>query len=162
MAPKEFSAQCAQCVGPTLLKEQMRAVFPREVKVSVRFEAATMVCEADSPSGGGETERCRSKRAHSASARARPVLWPLVNKRRRADDVPARADASACAEPREPTVDEQSTRIPCGYLRANLFMKRRLYLQTQDPRALLCSKALEKELRRRMEIAMAALQCHAS
>lgn len=96
----------------------------------------------------------RPKRDRSAAELMRPVLWALGNKRRRTDP-PAHSCNSGC----EPTVDEQSTSIPCQYLQAMLFIKRRIYMESQDPRALLCCKALESELRRRVEITMATLQC---
>ncbi|KAG8460536.1 hypothetical protein KFE25_013186 [Diacronema lutheri] len=91
----------------------------------------------------------RRKRTRSAAALLRPVLWALGNKRKRTEP-PAHADG-------ELTIDEQTASIPCQYLQAHLFLKRRVYLQSQDPRALLCCKALESELRRRMGTAMAAL-----
>mmetsp|Transcript_6870 Transcript_6870/g.18616 ORF Transcript_6870/g.18616 Transcript_6870/m.18616 type:complete len:146 (+) Transcript_6870:46-483(+) len=85
--------------------------------------------------------------------RARPVLWTSAAKRNRAvgDTTPA-----AAQDHREPTVDEQSKSIPGHYLQAHLFIKRRHYMESQDPRILWQAKALEAELRRRMVIALEA------
>mmetsp|Transcript_9649 Transcript_9649/g.24964 ORF Transcript_9649/g.24964 Transcript_9649/m.24964 type:complete len:171 (-) Transcript_9649:345-857(-) len=105
--------------------------------------------------------RSRSRRKiempHPATSAARPVrTLPLgaAGKRKR---VAGAAAASGNADERQPTMDEQSTRLPCHYLQAHMFIKRRLYIESQDPRLLWQAKALEGELRRRMHSAMSAL-----
>jgi len=87
--------------------------------------------------------------------RPRPVLW--TGAKRRCED-PTTGPHKLARTSRELSVDEQSTRIPCHYLQAHLFIKRRTYLTSGDPRLLLQAKALEGELRRRMFDAMASLQ----
>lgn len=118
-----------------------------------------MACDELTPPKEGErlaseaSGHWRPKRGRASVASImRPVLWALGNKRRRADP-----PAAIC---QEPTVDEQSRAVPVQYLQAMLFVKRRVYIESQDPRALLACKALEAELRRRMEDAMSALQCN--
>lgn len=91
----------------------------------------------------------------AAGARPSRALPLGAGKRKRAAGSALSGDASA--NNKHLTMDEQSTRLPCHYLQAHMFIKRRMYIESQDPRVLWQAKALEGELRRRMHSAMSAL-----
>jgi hypothetical protein len=105
---------------------------------------------------GGARSECgahrRGRMPSSTAALIQPVLWALGKRKRAGADLSCAAQRSKCGrEPSEsPTLDELSTSIPFQYLQAHLFIKRRLYMISQDPRLLLHAKAIESEIRRRL------------
>mmetsp|Transcript_37764 Transcript_37764/g.88701 ORF Transcript_37764/g.88701 Transcript_37764/m.88701 type:complete len:146 (-) Transcript_37764:533-970(-) len=84
-----------------------------------------------------------------------PFPWALGKRKR----VPRAAHGlqhtqRACEEPETSSSScaAQSLQISWQCLQAQLFIKRRSYMVTQDPRLLITAKALESELRRRVQV----------
>jgi hypothetical protein len=86
----------------------------------------------------------------------RPVLWAL-GKRKRSALAHATSKNDTQSSDRDVELVELSTSIPCQCLQASIFIKRRLYIVSQDPRLLWQAKTLESELRRRLQEARAAM-----
>ena len=125
--------------------------------VLTRMSATILV---QSPQAHEYIAHRRGRMPSSTAALIRPVLWAL-GKRKRAGGDPSAQRAKCGRETAEPptldelstsfpTLDELSTNIPFQYLQAHLYIKRRLYMMSQDPRLLLHAKAIEAEIRRRL------------
>lgn len=108
----------------------------------------------------------RGRMPSSTAALIRPVLWALGKRTRSGGDLSKPSSRPlakrGCETVEPPTLDELSTSIPFHYLQAHLYVKRRMYMMSQDPRLLIHAKAIESEIRRRLARSAAAAEDSAS